>query len=128
MENNFDTLVAQIISLLEMYKQNLEMEQNEHPKECVRPVGRPKKFETPEERKKFHQEKLKDENYSKKYYHKNKTRIQCKYCNKEINSMSKTSHYKTKVCKDAYSAQSDIREMREKGLHIPRVLTSRINK
>jgi hypothetical protein len=114
MINNLELLITQIASLVEMYKQEQEQEQ-EH-EEFDKPkstVGRPKKFDTAEERKKYHQNKLKESKYSSKYYNENKCRIPCIYCDKAINSLAKTSHYKSKKCQAS----------REE----PRILTSRIN-
>jgi hypothetical protein len=93
-------IFTQISELIELYKIELinkhRIEEDNEIKK--RSVGRPKKFETPEERNKHHQEKLKAEKYSTKYYQKNKCRIECQYCQKDINNLAKTSHYKSKQC------------------------------
>lgn len=90
----------QISELIEMYKERLinNYRINEDKENIKRSVGRPKKFDTSEERNKYHQEKLKAEKYSTKYYQNNKCRIQCQYCQKDINNLAKTSHYKSKRC------------------------------
>ena len=62
-----------------------------------RKVGRPKLIDA-EERKVARQEKLKVDKYSTQYYQENKCRVPCQYCDKEINSLAKTSHYKSRRC------------------------------
>jgi hypothetical protein len=104
-ENKLDILIAQIISLIEMYKQENETKEK-------KPVGRPKKFDTPEERKKTHSDRLKAEKYSTKYYNNMKCRVECEFCGKDINNLAKTSHYKSKKCMN--------------NRHEARILTSRI--
>ena len=62
-----------------------------------RKVGRPKLIDA-EDRKVARQEKLKVDKYSTQYYQENKCRVPCQYCDKEINSLAKTSHYKSQKC------------------------------
>lgn len=110
MENNIELLITQISSLIEMYKQECIVKNNIKP---TQKVGRPRKFNTAEERKQHHQLKLKESKYSTKYYNENKCKVPCQYCGKEINSLAKSSHYKSKKC---------INNREE-----PCILTSRIN-
>jgi hypothetical protein len=93
-ENKLDILIAKIMCLISMYEQNLK--ENEPVEK--KPVGRPKKFDTPEERKKTHSDRLKAEKYSTMYYNKMKCRVECEFCGKDINNLAKTSHYKSKKC------------------------------
>ena len=109
MELKFENLLVQIYSLIEMYK--IDNDTEKRPEK--RRVGRPRKFDTHTEMKEYHQAKLRDEKYSTKYYKENKCRVPCQYCNKEINNLAKTSHYKSKYC---LSFRDE-----------PRILTSRIS-
>lgn len=120
MELKFENLLVQIYSLIEMYKIDTlgsargDTEKEAHEKQPEkRRVGRPRKFDTHTEMKEYHQAKLRDEKYSTKYYKENKCRVPCQYCNKEINNLAKTSHYKSKHC---LSFRDE-----------PRILTSRIS-
>lgn len=120
MERKFEILITQICSLLEMYKIDLHNE-TEKPESSTSPTPPTpsnicsQKFD--KERlqnltNKIWLDKLNEMKYSTKYYHENKKRIPCKFCNKQINSLAKTSHYKSKKC---------INNREE-----PRILTSRI--
>lgn len=98
MERKFEILLTQIYSLLEMYKMDLHKENEKQEPQtdlCEHILDR-----------------LSTMKYSTKYYHENKKRIPCKFCNKQINSLAKTSHYKSRRCLNN----------REE----PRILTSRI--
>ena len=81
----------------------------------VNKVGRPRLIDA-DDRKIARQERLKAEKYSTKYYNEHKSRVLCQYCSKEINSLAKSSHYKSRSCK----ASQDV--FREE----PRILTSRL--
>ena len=129
--SNYQDVVQEIYSVLEMHI----IEYGEERKYCeidcdiqksiddkaeelnkkVNKVGRPKLIDA-DDRKIARQERLKAEKYSTRYYNEHKSRVSCQYCNKEINSLAKSSHYKSKSCK---ASQEVFREE-------PRILTSRL--
>ena len=119
MKNVSELLLAQILSLVTLYRE--ELEDIEHVEE-KKPVGRPRKFETSEHRKKYHQAKLKAEKYSSKYYNENKCRVPCQYCGKDINSLAKNSHYKSRSCLASRETEDEEKEEVE-----PRILFTRKN-
>ena len=116
MERKFEILVTQICSLLEMYKIDLHNETEKPESPPTTPSDLNQRALTKERLQnltnKIWLDRLNEMKYSTKYYHENKKRIPCKFCNKQINSLAKTSHYKSKKC---------INNREE-----PRILTSRI--
>ena len=124
--NDYEELMTQIYSLLEMHRiqcasegdrkrQCIEYDDDPLTLKKVNKVGRPRLIDA-DDRKIARQERLKAEKYSTRYYNEHKSRVSCQYCNKEINSLAKSSHYKSKSC----IASRDV--FREE----PRILTSRL--
>ena len=101
-----DILITQIFSLIEMYAIEHELPEGLPETRVLvldkckekKTVGLPRRFVDAEQRIAFHRQRLKDIHYSTTYYHQNKKTVPCSRCGKSINSLAKSSHYKSKYC------------------------------